>query len=172
MVELEPLLSPNILGINDHGDDFVLPNGWRRRRLRRRRRQRQRDAFGRRCHQRCVVDVVVMVAVDPCRRHLRRRHRRLGCPPPQGCRPRRDRLPHIDSLSLSPLSSSNEVSDTSAEFEGDEDILGGYCHREEEDCTGAAAKCCNVEHVTDEVERVIGDSKVKMGQGGGCRGHC
>ena len=26
----------------------------------------------------------------------------------------------------------------SAEFEGDEDILGGYCHREEEDCTGAA----------------------------------
>jgi len=41
---------------------------------------------------------------------------------------------------------------TSAEFEGDGDILGGYCHREEEDCTGAAAKCCNIEHVTDEVE--------------------
>ena len=33
-----------------------------------------------------------------------------------------------------------------AEFEGDGDILGGYCRREEEDCTGAAAKCCNVEH--------------------------
>jgi hypothetical protein len=33
----------------------------------------------------------------------------------------------------------------------------------EEDCTGAAAKCCDVEHVTDEVERVIGDSKAKMG---------
>jgi len=59
---------------------------------------------------------------------------------------------------------------TSAEFEGDGDILGGYCHREEEDCTGAAAKCCNVEHVTDKVERVIGGSKAKMGQGGGCRG--
>ncbi len=58
-----------------------------------------------------------------------------------------------------------------AEFEGDGDILGGYCRREEEDCTGAAAKCCNVEHVTDEVEQVIGDSKAKMGQGGGCRGH-
>ena len=59
---------------------------------------------------------------------------------------------------------------TSAEFEGDGDILGGYCHREEEDCTGAAAKCCNIEHVTDKVERVIGDLKAKMGQGGGCWG--
>ena len=55
---------------------------------------------------------------------------------------------------------------TSAEFEGDGDILGGYCRREEEDCTGAAAKCCNVEHVTDKVERVIGDSKAKMGKEG------
>jgi hypothetical protein len=26
------------------------------------------------------------------------------------------------------------------------------------------------QHVTDKVERVIGDSKAKMGQGGGCRG--
>jgi len=41
---------------------------------------------------------------------------------------------------------------TSAEFEGDGNILGSYCRREEEDCTGAAAKCCNVEHVTDKVE--------------------
>ena len=40
---------------------------------------------------------------------------------------------------------------TSAEFEGDGDILGVYCRWEEEDCTGAAAKCCNVEHVTDKV---------------------
>jgi hypothetical protein len=59
---------------------------------------------------------------------------------------------------------------TSAEFEGDGDILGGYCRREEEDCTRAAAKCYNVEHVTDKVKRVIGDLKAKMGQGGGCRG--
>jgi len=59
---------------------------------------------------------------------------------------------------------------TFAEFEVDGDILGGYCRWEEEDCTGAAAKCCNVEHVTNKVKPVIGDSKAKMGQGGGCRG--
>ena len=58
----------------------------------------------------------------------------------------------------------------SGEFEGDGDIFGGYCRQEEEDCTGAAAKCCNVEHVTDKVERVIGDLKAKMGQEGGCQG--
>jgi len=58
----------------------------------------------------------------------------------------------------------------SAEFEGDGDIVGGYWSREEEDCTRAAAKCCIVEHVTDKVERVIGDLKAKIGQGGGCRG--
>jgi len=59
---------------------------------------------------------------------------------------------------------------TSAEFEGDGDILGRYCRWEEEDCTGAAAKCCNIEHVTNKVEQIIGDSKAKMGQGGGCWG--
>jgi hypothetical protein len=63
------------------------------------------------------------------------------------------------------------TAENEAEFEGDGDILGGYCRREEEDCTGAAAKCCNVENVTNEMERVIGDSKAKTGQGGGCRGH-
>ncbi len=32
VVELEPRLSPDVLGVDDHGDDFVLPNGRRRRR--------------------------------------------------------------------------------------------------------------------------------------------
>jgi hypothetical protein len=42
-------------------------------------------------------------------------------------------------------------------------LLGGYCRREEENCNGAAAKRCKVEHVTNKVERVIGDLKAKMG---------
>jgi hypothetical protein len=33
---------------------------------------------------------------------------------------------------------------TSAEFGGDGDILGGYCRREEDDCTGAAANAATL----------------------------
>ena len=55
---------------------------------------------------------------------------------------------------------------TSAEFEGDGDILGGYCRREEEDCTEAAAKCCKLSMSPTKWNELLEIRKRKWGEEG------
>jgi len=55
---------------------------------------------------------------------------------------------------------------TSAEFEGDGDILGGYCRWEEEDCTGAAANAATLSMSPTKWNELLEIQKQKWGKEG------
>jgi len=55
---------------------------------------------------------------------------------------------------------------TSAEFEGDGDILGVYCRQEEEDCTGAAANAATLSMSPTKWNELLEIRKQKWGEEG------